>query len=115
MTRRKTPRTEARYRRQDGRILVQDVPLGVSDTQPALPRAAQPGEIGQLQTRLLQDMAFGQLAQDTWLNLFGRDGLQERLDACVQEWRSARAKAQTATQEGASSPLAETVKEKKGG
>lgn len=98
MTQRKTPRTRARYYRQDGVILTQDVPVSAGDTQPTLPRAAQPGEIQQLQARLLQDMAFGQFAQDAWSRLFGNEGLQERLDACKRQWHSAET--QTATQEG---------------
>ena len=100
MKRQKTPLTDKRYSRQDGCLLVHEIPIGAGSTQPGLPRPALPGEVASLRTRLLYDMVYGQLAQEAWLKLFGSEGLQEMIDVRVQEWRSLRTRAQNATQEG---------------
>ena len=72
MKRQKAQRTDKRYTRQDGRILVQDVPVGADSTQPGLPRPAQPGEVNHLRAQLLWTIQAGERSQRLYTELFAR-------------------------------------------
>lgn len=70
MKRQKVQRTNPRYTRQDGRILVQDIPIGAGSTQPGLPRPALPGEVAWLRARLLWTIQAGERSQRLYTELF---------------------------------------------
>jgi len=72
--RQKAQRTDKRYTRQDGRILVQDVPRGADSTQPGLPRPAQTGEVNHLRGQLLWTIQAGERAQRMYADLFPPEG-----------------------------------------
>lgn len=84
MKRQKTPRTNRHYSRQDGCILVQDVPIGADSTQPGLPRPALHGEITHLRAMLRDRIKAGQRAQRKLEELFpqedaaGTQGVQSK-------------------------------------